>query len=105
MRVAWVADLRFALRSPAQLLRLAGVKFWMLTGDKQSTALQVATACNLKSADERSIVAEVKGADAGAVGDCIRQHLRQHVREQVLVEGYEHNFTVRGWQCLVLMID
>ncbi|SPQ94422.1 unnamed protein product (mitochondrion) [Plasmodiophora brassicae] len=30
-------------------LRLAGIKFWMLTGDKFSTALQIATTCNLKS--------------------------------------------------------
>jgi hypothetical protein len=31
------------------VLRAARIKFWMLTGDKYSTALQIATACNLKS--------------------------------------------------------
>jgi P-type E1-E2 ATPase len=29
-------------------LRAAGIKIWMLTGDKFSTALQIATTCNLK---------------------------------------------------------
>jgi len=39
-----------------QTLRSAGIKFWMLTGDKYSTALQIATACNLKSSDERTLL-------------------------------------------------
>jgi len=30
-----------------QVLRRAGIKFWMLTGDKYATAVQIATACNL----------------------------------------------------------
>jgi magnesium-transporting ATPase (P-type) len=30
-----------------QALRDAGIKVWMLTGDKYTTALQIATSCNL----------------------------------------------------------
>lgn len=43
-----------------QTLRSAGIKFWMLTGDKYSTALQIATACNLKSSDERTLLCSVE---------------------------------------------
>lgn len=31
------------------VLRKAGIKIWMLTGDKYSTAVQIATSCNLIS--------------------------------------------------------
>eukprot|EP00003_Mantamonas_plastica_P003630 TRINITY_DN1285_c0_g1_i1.p1 TRINITY_DN1285_c0_g1~~TRINITY_DN1285_c0_g1_i1.p1 ORF type:complete len:812 (+),score=295.79 TRINITY_DN1285_c0_g1_i1:1042-3477(+) len=34
------------------LLRQAGITFWMLTGDKYSTAIQIATACNLMSPEK-----------------------------------------------------
>ena len=32
-----------------QLLRDAGIRVWMLTGDKYSTAVQIAISCNLVS--------------------------------------------------------
>jgi magnesium-transporting ATPase (P-type) len=41
------------------LLRAAGVNFWMLTGDKFSTALTIARTCNLKTKD--SALIEIEG--------------------------------------------
>lgn len=32
-----------------ETLRKAGINFWMLTGDKQSTAIQIALSCNFVS--------------------------------------------------------
>src|SRR5689334_11463325 len=77
-----------------QLLRMASVKFWMLTGDKYSTALQVATACNLKSADDRTKLAVVEGNDAASIGQCIDDLKRTHVREEIMIEGHEEHWTV-----------
>lgn len=57
------------------LLRRAGIKFWMLTGDRTSTAKQIAIACNLRSAPERTYMAEIEGVDEFAVGESLVQHL------------------------------
>lgn len=59
------------------VLRAARVKFWMLTGDKYSTALQIATACNLKSPEDRSILCSIEGSTKDAVGECIRVYLKE----------------------------
>lgn len=32
-----------------ETLRKAGINFWMLTGDKQNTAIQIALSCNFIS--------------------------------------------------------
>ncbi len=41
-------------------LRAAGIRIWMLTGDKFSTALQIATACGLRNADDLLIAIEAR---------------------------------------------
>jgi phospholipid-translocating ATPase len=50
------------------VLSKAGVRFWMCTGDKFSTALTIAQTCNLKQKDYDLI--EVVGKDAAAVSYC-----------------------------------
>ena len=45
-------------------LRDAGVTFWMLTGDKYTTALQIATACNLHAIGQPLISLEGKESAA-----------------------------------------
>lgn len=72
-------------------LRAAGIKFWMLTGDKFSTALQIATSCNLKSADERTQLCEVEGADR----DSIRENVL-FLLETVKATNKEIVVVVRG---------
>eukprot|EP00299_Pterocystis_sp_00344_P019797 c9793_g1_i1.p1 GENE.c9793_g1_i1~~c9793_g1_i1.p1 ORF type:complete len:1099 (+),score=250.37 c9793_g1_i1:1-3297(+) len=45
-------------------LRAAGLRFWMLTGDKYTTALQVATACNLRTNTQPLVSLDGKSTDA-----------------------------------------
>ncbi|KAE9456087.1 hypothetical protein C3L33_12010, partial [Rhododendron williamsianum] len=42
-------------------LRRAGINFWMLTGDKQSTALQIALSCNLVSPEPKGQLLLING--------------------------------------------
>lgn len=39
-----------------EILRKAGINFWMLTGDKQSTAIQIALLCNFISSGTLPVV-------------------------------------------------
>jgi phospholipid-translocating ATPase len=71
-----------------QKLRDGGVRFWMLTGDKFSTALEIATSCNLRSPGDASLVCEIAGEGAEQVSAVIDQHLvaaRQSEKEVVVV--------------------
>jgi phospholipid-translocating ATPase len=83
-----------------ELLRGAGIKFWMLTGDKFSTAKEIANSCRLKSRDERARVEKIQGVDAEEVGMCIRDIHEKYLREQVLIEGHEHQQT-KGYELTV----
>lgn len=42
-------------------LRKAGINFWMLTGDKQNTALQIALSCNLVSPEPKGQLLLING--------------------------------------------
>jgi len=75
-------------------LREAGIRFWMLTGDKFQTALEIATACNLKKPDgPDSRVLEVAGESIDEVYACLRGHLAvmtslpSHVEVCVVTRG------------------
>lgn len=58
-------------------LRAAGIKFWMLTGDKYTTAVQIANSCNLKQIDgPNTRLFEINGDSEQAVGVCINDALR-----------------------------
>ncbi|KAK9764787.1 hypothetical protein K7432_007425 [Basidiobolus ranarum] len=43
------------------LFREAGIKLWMLTGDKLTTAIQIATSCNLLSSSNHSTLIRLEG--------------------------------------------
>lgn len=61
-------------------LREAGIKFWMLTGDKFSTALQIATSCNLRSSDPSvSKLCVIEGADVHALRECLERYVNELV--------------------------
>eukprot|EP00897_Mesotaenium_endlicherianum_P004761 jgi/Mesen1/4312/ME000022S03601 len=49
-------------------LRQAGIHFWMLTGDKRTTAVQIALACNLIRPEPEGVLLEVVGTDSREVG-------------------------------------
>uniref|UniRef100_A0A0D9XRT0 Phospholipid-transporting ATPase n=1 Tax=Leersia perrieri TaxID=77586 RepID=A0A0D9XRT0_9ORYZ len=44
-----------------EILRQSGINFWMLTGDKQSTAIQIALLCNLISSEPKGQLLYING--------------------------------------------
>ncbi|KAM6261490.1 phospholipid-transporting ATPase VD isoform 2-T5 [Porphyrio hochstetteri] len=50
-----------------QALRKAGIKIWMLTGDKRETAVNIAYACKLLEPDDRIFILESQSRDACAM--------------------------------------
>jgi len=59
-----------------ELLKRAKMKIWMLTGDKKTTALQIARSCSLITSDSKKMLElTVEGQTANAVGRSLRRHL------------------------------
>lgn len=56
------------------LLRKADTRFWMLTGDKFSTALQVATACNLRTSQDPDDLYAIDAERHADIGQQIASH-------------------------------
>eukprot|EP00698_Gefionella_okellyi_P017027 TRINITY_DN4930_c0_g2_i1.p1 TRINITY_DN4930_c0_g2~~TRINITY_DN4930_c0_g2_i1.p1 ORF type:complete len:1133 (+),score=217.67 TRINITY_DN4930_c0_g2_i1:38-3436(+) len=54
-----------------QLLRRAGIRFWMLTGDKMATAEQIALSCSLMSPEPAGQLHRIRGNDADQVSQCL----------------------------------
>ncbi|XP_024378284.1 phospholipid-transporting ATPase 2 isoform X3 [Physcomitrium patens] len=52
-------------------LRKAGINFWLLTGDKQTTAIQVARACNFIMAEPEGQLLKIEGSTPSDVADSI----------------------------------
>ncbi|XP_038625040.1 probable phospholipid-transporting ATPase VD [Tachyglossus aculeatus] len=50
-----------------EALRRAGIRIWMLTGDKQETAMNIAYACRLLERDDRVFVLSTQSSDACAL--------------------------------------
>lgn len=74
------------------LLKKAGVAFWMLTGDKFSTALTIANTCNLKP--KHNLLIEVEGESASEVKPSIDTAFTQ-LQKQGYDLAYEPLAT--GW--------
>ncbi|KAJ5069682.1 putative phospholipid-transporting atpase [Anaeramoeba ignava] len=73
-----------------KILREAGIKFWMLTGDKYSTAVQIAKFCNLIPPNGKILT--VRGSEDKEVGDSIADLLKQIENQKdddfyVVIEG------------------
>ncbi|KAK2717920.1 hypothetical protein QYM36_006646 [Artemia franciscana] len=61
-------------------LRQAGIVMWVLTGDKQETAINIAYSCSLFSENMEILVISGRGKEA--VGASIKSHLETIQREQ-----------------------
>ena len=72
-------------------LRRAGIKFWMLTGDKFGTAKQVATACNLYSPAPAGILIHVQESDDHV---SLNQHLAG--AQAAVAKGQTVSVIIRG---------
>lgn len=69
-------------------LREAGIRFWMLTGDKFNTALQIATSCAMKLPEgPTSVLFEISGSSVPEVGNVLDSHLaRLHELDQAKID-------------------
>ncbi|XP_048798534.1 phospholipid-transporting ATPase VD isoform X2 [Lagopus muta] len=66
-----------------QALRKAGIKIWMLTGDKRETAVNIAYACKLLEPDDRIFTLKSQSRDACAlVMNSILEHMQKNTAEQ-----------------------
>ena len=64
-------------------LLIAGIKVWMITGDKQETAINIAVSCNLfKSAERSDLLICNSGSKEGALSllTQVRQPARAALR-------------------------
>ena len=58
------------------LLGDAGIKLWVLTGDKVETAINIGFSCNLLSNDMDLIVFNIEDGDGGAASALLDKHLK-----------------------------
>ena len=63
-------------------LRRAGINIWMLTGDKLSTALEIALSANLRSVSSRSRLLPVEGKSHQDVVNSVTYNLEVASREK-----------------------
>uniref|UniRef100_A0A8C3LRP7 Phospholipid-transporting ATPase n=1 Tax=Chrysolophus pictus TaxID=9089 RepID=A0A8C3LRP7_CHRPC len=66
-----------------QALRKAGIKIWMLTGDKRETAVNIAYACKLLEPDDRIFTLKSQSRDACALMmNNILEHMQKSTADQ-----------------------
>lgn len=78
-------------------LRKAGINFWLLTGDKQTTAIQIALACNFIRAEPEGQLLNIQGStpdDVAASIERVLQILRTRSSENKDVAFVIDGFTL-----------
>jgi phospholipid-translocating ATPase len=80
-------------------LREAGIRVWMLTGDKYSTAVQIATSCNLIT-QEHGTLLTVSGKTGAEVGHSISEHIDAIKRGSVAT--LDRNNSISNYQSVPL---
>jgi len=78
-----------------ETLRKAGINFWMLTGDKQSTAIQIALSCNFISPEPKGQLLMITGKTVDEVLQSIERILL--TIRITTSEPKEVAFVVDGW--------
>ncbi|XP_071922901.1 phospholipid-transporting ATPase 2 [Coffea arabica] len=78
-----------------ETLRKAGINFWMLTGDKQNTAIQIALSCNFVSPEPKGQLLLINGK----TGDEVRQSLERVLLTMRITssEPKDVAFVIDGW--------
>ncbi|XP_042049381.1 phospholipid-transporting ATPase 2-like isoform X2 [Salvia splendens] len=78
-----------------EILRKAGINFWMLTGDKMSTAIQIALSCNFVSPEPKGQLLIIDGKTEDEVCRSLeRVLLTTRITES---ESKDVAFVVDGW--------
>ncbi|XP_011029051.1 PREDICTED: phospholipid-transporting ATPase 2 isoform X2 [Populus euphratica] len=76
-------------------LRKAGIHFWMLTGDKQNTAIQIALSCNFISPEPKGQLLLIDGKTEEEVGRSLERVLL--TMRTTASEPKDVAFVVDGW--------
>lgn len=78
-----------------ETLRKAGINFWMLTGDKQNTAIQIALSCNFISPEPKGQLLLINGKTEDEVGRSLdRVLLTMRITTS---EPKDVAFVIDGW--------
>ncbi|KAL6657682.1 hypothetical protein ACP70R_005462 [Stipagrostis hirtigluma subsp. patula] len=84
-----------------EILRQSGINFWMLTGDKQSTAIQIALLCNLISSEPKGQLLYINGRTEDEVARSLeRVLLTMRITSS---EPKELAFVVDGWALEIIL--
>nr|KYP53365.1 Putative phospholipid-transporting ATPase 2 [Cajanus cajan] len=78
-----------------ETLRKAGINFWMLTGDKQNTAIQIALSCNFISPEPKGQLLSIDGKTEDEVCRSLERVLR--TMRITTSEPKDVAFVVDGW--------
>ncbi|KAL2331677.1 hypothetical protein Fmac_019258 [Flemingia macrophylla] len=78
-----------------ETLRKAGINFWMLTGDKQNTAIQIALSCNFISPEPKGQLLSIDGKTQDDVCRSLERVLR--TMRITTSEPKDVAFVVDGW--------
>ncbi|XP_059280312.1 phospholipid-transporting ATPase 2 [Lycium ferocissimum] len=100
--VAAIEDrLQDAVPETIETLRKAGINFWMLTGDKQSTAIQIARSCNFVSPEPKGQLLLINGRTEDEVGQSLERVLL--TMRITNAEPKDVAFVVDGWALEIVL--
>ncbi|XP_075089010.1 phospholipid-transporting ATPase 2 isoform X2 [Nicotiana tabacum] len=84
-----------------ETLRKAGIHFWMLTGDKQNTAIQIARSCNFVSPEPKGQLLLINGRTEDEVGQSLERVLL--TMRITNAEPKDVAFVVDGWALEIVL--
>ncbi|KDP24096.1 hypothetical protein JCGZ_25753 [Jatropha curcas] len=84
-----------------ETLRKAGINFWMLTGDKQNTAIQIALSCNFISPEPKGQLLLIDGKTEDEVSRSLERVLL--TMRITTSEPKDVAFVVDGWALEILL--
>ncbi|XP_042504200.1 phospholipid-transporting ATPase 2-like [Macadamia integrifolia] len=84
-----------------ETLRKAGINFWMLTGDKQSTAIQIALSCNFISPEPKGQLLLINGKTEDEVSRSLERVLL--TMRITTSEPKDVAFVVDGWALEIVL--
>ncbi|KAH0716507.1 hypothetical protein KY284_009412 [Solanum tuberosum] len=100
--VAAIEDrLQDAVPETIETLRKAGINFWMLTGDKQNTAIQIARSCNFVSPEPKGQLLLINGRTEDEVGQSLERVLL--TMRITNAEPKDVAFVVDGWALEIVL--
>ncbi|KAK3145027.1 hypothetical protein QOZ80_4AG0321700 [Eleusine coracana subsp. coracana] len=83
-----------------KLLRTAGINVWMITGDKQNTAIQIGRLCNLITSDPDGQLLSINGKNED---DILRSLERALLSMKTMRETKDLAFVLDGWALEVIL--